>query len=172
MENQKSEEKSEEEVKQAYVDARRIAQSIMRRFSGSHQLVSVEDFVQDGMLGWLEGKSMYYSMIDSFRKQAMISNHSYKKRGIKEPDLTSFNEDMHSNVNDSPVHEWDTLIDAQKVLERVRQVKDDAQQFALLGYLYFDMSLREIGDILGKSHEWVRKFLIEPELKLIKEEFK
>jgi DNA-directed RNA polymerase specialized sigma24 family protein len=168
VENQKS----PAEVEQAYTVARRIARSIMRRFAGSHQLVSFEDFVQDGMLGWLEGRSMYFSMIDAFRKQAMMSNYSYKVKDMKEPGLTSFNEDVHSMTHENPVHEWDKHIDAQAILERIQRVDDDAQQFALLGYLYFGMSLREIGDVLDKSHEWVRTYLIEPELRLIVEEFK
>jgi DNA-directed RNA polymerase specialized sigma24 family protein len=168
VENQKT----ELETQQAYKVARRIAQSVMRRFAGSHQLVSYEDFVQDGMLGWLEGKSMYFAMIDSFRRQAMMSNYSYKVKGMKEPGLTSFNEDVHSMTHENPVHEWDNQIDAQDILERIQRVDDDVQQFALLGYLYFGMSLREIGEVLDKSHEWVRTYLIEPELSLIREEFR
>jgi DNA-directed RNA polymerase specialized sigma subunit len=167
MENQKT----DEEVEQAYNVARKLARYVMRRTAGCRQLVSFEDFVQDGMLGWLEGKDMFFAMIDAFRKQAMMSNYSYKKKGMKEPGLTSFDEMMHSTEVENPTHEWDKQIDAQKVLKRIQGITDEATKFALLGYLYFGMSLREIAEILERSHEWVRLYLIEPELSKIREEF-
>lgn len=161
-------EKTDMEVQSAYTMARRIAKSVMRTLSTPS--MGFDDFVQEGVVAWLEGKSMYYGMIDAFRSQAKLSPYSYTTKGMKEPEVLQFNEEM-DGVNEE-ASEIATKIDAERILKRIQSVQNDQQQFALLGYLYFGMSLREIGTVLEKSHEWVRTYLVEPELKKIREEFK
>jgi len=161
-------EKTDEEVKAAYNVARRIAKSVMR--SRTTAGMAYEDFVQEGVLAWLQGQSIYYGMIDAFRKQAALSPYSYGVKGIAEPEILSFDEELDSNKDDESSR-LDTLLDAEKILKRIQAIPNDILQFALLGYLYFGMSLREIAGVLEKSHEWVRTYLVEPELKKIREEF-
>lgn len=163
-------EKTEGEVKSAYTVARRLAKHVVGKLSTlNSSSMGYEDFVQEGMLAWLEGKSMYYGMIDAFRKQSMIAPYSYVTKGMKEPQVLPFDESIDAPCDDT--EEVDKHIDAQKILARVQAVDDELVQFALLGYLYFGMSLRDIGEVLEKSHEWVRLYLINPELKKIREEF-
>ena len=162
--------RSDVEVESAYKVARRVAKSVMRKVSTLNSCpMGFEDFVQEGMIAWIEGKSMYYGMIDAFRTQAMISPYSYGVKGVKEPQMLQFEEDLDGVSNPSTGIE--IAIDAERILKRIQSVPDEIQQFALLGYLYFGMSLREIGRVLEKSHEWVRTYLVEPELKKIREEF-
>ena len=164
-------EKTDAEVKAAYSVARSIAKNVMRSKVSTlnSTCMAYEDFVQEGVLAWLEGKSMYYGMIDAFRKQALISPYSYGVKGVKEPQVLPYQEEFDGYIN--PLHDLETAIDAQKILKRIQSVEDPIKQFALLGYLYFGMSLRDIAEVLDKSHEWVRTYLVEPELKLIREEF-
>jgi len=163
-------EKTDAEVKVAYIIARRMARNIMRKMSTVNSTpMSYEDYVQEGVMAWLEGRSMYYGMIDAFRKQALISPYSYNLKGVKEPLVIPFDENNHGSQD--PSEDTEITVDAEKILKRIQEVPDDIQQFALLGYLYFGMSLREIGAVLEKSHEWVRTYLVEPELKKIREEF-
>jgi len=163
-------EKTDSEVQAAYNVARRIAKTVMRKVSTINtSSMAFEDFVQEGVIAWLEGKPMYYGMIDAFRAQAMISPYSYGTKGVKEPQMVLFDENIDSS-NDCTAA-VDISIDAERILKRIQKVPNDIQQFALLGYLYFGMSLREIAGVLEKSHEWVRTYLIEPELKKIREEF-
>jgi len=163
--------KTDAEVKSAYAVARRVAKSVMRKVSTlNSNSMGFDDFVQEGMMAWLEGKSMYYGMIDAFRAQAKLSPYSYNVKGMKEPQVFQFDEAIDS-INEN-AEDIATKIDAERILKRIQAVENAQQQFALLGYLYFGMSLREIGTVLEKSHEWVRTYLVEPELKKIREEFK
>jgi hypothetical protein len=163
-------EKTNTEVMLAYTVARRVAKGVMRKVSTLNSTcMAYEDFVQEGVMAWLEGKSMYYGMIDAFRSQAMISPYSYNTKGVKEPQVLPFEDGLDGFTN--PTEAIDNAIDAQKMLKRIQAVEDPIKQFALLGYLYFGMSLREIAEVLDKSHEWVRTYLVEPELKIIREEF-
>jgi DNA-directed RNA polymerase specialized sigma24 family protein len=164
-------EKTDVEVQSAYSVARRIAKSVMRKVSTlNSNSMGFEDFVQEGMMAWLEGKSMYYGMIDAFRSQAKMSSYSYTTKGMKEPEVLLFNDEIDGATDEAA--EICNRIDAERILKRIQAVDNEQQQFALLGYLYFGMSLREIGTVLEKSHEWVRTYLVEPELKKIREEFK
>jgi DNA-directed RNA polymerase specialized sigma24 family protein len=162
-------EKTDAEVKAAYNVARRIAKSVMR--SRTTAGMAYEDFVQEGVLAWLQGRSIYYGMIDAFRRLAPISPYSYGVKGVKEPEMVSFVEELYTQYDDDERDRIDTLLDAEKILKRIQEIPNDVLQFALLGYLYFGMTLREIGSVLEKSHEWVRTYLVEPELKKIREEF-
>lgn len=162
---------TEVEIQAAYSVARRIAKSVMRKMASLRpNSMGFEDFVQEGMVAWLEGKPMYYRMLDAFHKQTMMSPYSYNVKGMPEPQAVRFEDEFDGASN--PDCEIEVALDAEKVLKRIQAVPDEAQQFALLGYLYFGMSLRDIGEVLEKSHEWVRTYLVQPELKKIQEEFK
>jgi DNA-directed RNA polymerase specialized sigma24 family protein len=132
--------------------------------------MDLDDFVQEGIVAWLEGKPMHFRMLDAFHKQTRMSKYAYSVKGMTEPVEFQHTDELDNPVNTIP--DLEMAIDAEKILKRIQSVENDHQQFALLGYLYFGMSLREIGEVLEKSHEWVRTYLVEPELKKIREEFK
>lgn len=167
-------EKTPQEVEVAYKVARKLASSVVNRMRSSHShYVDFDDFVQEGMVAWLEGRNMYRAMIDAFAKAAKMSKYSYGTKGMKEPrtvEITSLEEDP--NLTADPQEEFVNHIDASRILERIQKIEDEQVQFAILAYAYIGMSLREIATIFGKSHEWVRTYLIEPELTKIKGEFK
>jgi hypothetical protein len=165
-------EKTEGEVKSAYKMARRLAKHVMSKITPVNNSSSMgyEDFVQEGMLAWLEGKSMYYGMIDAFREQAMLGKYSYTTKGMTDPQVVPFNEEVDGHTDDES-EEVIKHIDAQKVMQRILAVENEQVQFALLGYLCYGMSLRDLGEVLEMSHEGVRLYLINPELKKIREEF-
>jgi len=166
-------EKTKEEIEVAYKIARVLAKSLMARFWSSHDhIMALEDYIQEGILGWLEGRSMYRSMIRAFSNTAKMSNYSYVVKGMREPHtvpLDDYVENEHATENICA--ELDKQVDASKFLDRILAIQDDKAQFAVLGYFYFDMSLRDIGEVLEKSHEWVRTYLINPEIEKLREEF-
>lgn len=131
-----------------------------------------EDYVQEGMIAWLEGRNMLHGMLDAFRKASALSVYAYK---VKKTQATKIVELDDSHSPEDYHDELDALIDtktmAQKVLNRIYSIADEQKQFALVAYVYLGMSLREIAEVFGKSYEWVRMYLIDEELKKIKEEF-
>jgi DNA-directed RNA polymerase specialized sigma subunit len=161
-------EKTEREVELAYNAARRIARSFVQKYSGVlPPSVDYEDYVQIGMLAWLESRDMYWEMIRALRKALEFSKYSYKVKKLPVPQMVEFDDERS---NRQPIEALEDKIDAQRILDRIYDVEDDRKQFALMGYLFLGMSLRDIGEVFEKSHEWVRTYLIEPELKKIREE--
>lgn len=165
---------TKEEVEAAYKVARRLATMVLNRVRSSHDhILDYDDFVQEGMLAWLEGRPMYESMIRAFTNSAKISNYSYKVKGVREPvtlSLDNMNDSEHPGEN--PYESLENKIDMNKILSRILEIKDEQAQFAVLAYFFFGMSLRQLGEVFEKSHEWVRTYLIEPELAKLREEFK
>lgn len=166
-------EKTPEEIEAAYAVARRLANSIVKRVRSSHDhYLDYDDFVQEGMVAWLEGRSMYHAMLRAFGKAAKMSYYSYKVKGMEEPRTITIDELMDSpSTGLELIEQLDRKVDAQKILRRILSIKDERAQFAVLAHFYFGMTLRELGIVFEKSHEWVRTYLIEPELKKLREEF-
>lgn len=167
-------ERTEQEIEVAYKVARKLANSVVSRVRSSHShYIDFDDYVQEGVLAWLEGRNMYRAMMEAFVKAAKMSKYSFNTKGMKEPrtvDIDSLSDVVAEEENVEAV--LVQRIDANRVLQRILAVSNEQVQFALLAYLYIGMSLREISQVFGKSHEWVRTYLIEPELARIKEDLK
>jgi hypothetical protein len=132
-----------------------------------------DDFVQEGILAWLEGRRMYPAMLRAFGKSAKMSYYSYSVKGMHEPQTLPLDDFVDSEASDTPdIEHLHDKVDASKIMRRITRIENEQIQFALLGYLYFGMTLRDLGEVFGKSHEWVRSYLIEPELVKLREEFK
>lgn len=160
---------SPKQVEIAYSVARRIARSF-DRLQQIQQVMDFDDFVQEGVLAWLEGRPMYLAMLDAFRRVAKLSQYAYSVKGLSDPPHTEFIEEMYTDTADSVEDELVENIDAQRVLDRIMSIKDETTRFVVTGSLYFGISLRDMGEVLGKSHEWVR-LLLDTQVQKLKEEF-
>lgn len=162
--------KTEREVELAYRAARRIARSFVSRYNGVlPPSLDFEDYVQEGILAWLEGRDMYWEMNVAFKKASKLSVYAYKVKKTPVPQSVEFEDDKNQ---EDRCAELECRVDAGKITERVYAIQDEKVQFAIMAYLLLGMSLREIGKVFEKSHEWVRTYLIEPELHKMREEFK
>lgn len=160
---------SPKEVEIAYSVARRIAKSLSRLLH-VQKVLDFDDFVQEGVLAWLEGRPMYLSMLDAFRRVANLSQYAYNIKGLPDLERLEFIEEAHTDVTESIEDELIENIDAQRIGDRIMSIEDETTRFVVMGSLYFGMSLRDIGEVLGKSHEWVR-LLLDTQVQKLKEEF-
>ena len=164
--------KTDEEVEAAYRVARKLANVLVKRMFSSHDhFTDYDDYVQEGMLAWLQGKDMYRAMTHAFSNAAKLSRYSFNVKKMAEPYTVPLTDDVADEIFDSPDDDLSTRIDANKILKRIMQIPNEQAQFAVLGYLYFGLSLRDLAEIFEKSHEWVRTYLLEPEITKLREEF-
>jgi len=164
--------KTDEQIRAAYEVAHRLAKSVLKRMKTNRaSIFDEDDLVQEGMVAWLEDRNMYYSMIRAIRDSSVLSRYAYDVKGLHDPFVTSLDDtDISATAEDT--QDWmASVIDATAAWKRVMEIKNDDARFAVLSYTLDIMSLRELGRVFEKSHEWVRTFLIEPELKKIREEF-
>lgn len=168
--------KTDEEVNRAYDVARKLAKACMRHMLFNNKTVfhiDEEDLVQEGMIAWLTGESnMYARMVRVIRDAKMGSRYQYDQKGLSDINvfpIESFPED--TSVDEEAEDRMLDHIDAKPLLERIERIPNKDARLALTAYLMYDVSLRELGELFEKSHEWVRKHLIQPELKKIREEF-
>lgn len=156
------------EIEVAYRTAKKIANQFIRSRKRLPDM-DFDDFVQEGVLGWLEGRNIYYAMASAYRYASKFHDYDYRVKGITDPVMVEFNEETHTEADcleESVVQ----ALDAGRIIERILEIEDDTVQFILLGAHYFGMSLRELSVVLGKSHEWVRTILVE-QTKILREEF-
>lgn len=160
--------KTDKEVELAYRAARKIARSFVRRYNSiMTPTADFEDYVQTGMVEWLEGRDMYWGMIRELRRSLEFSKYLYKVKQMPAPHMVEFEDDRHDrDLKD----EIERKIDAQPILDKIYAIEDEQKQFALVAYFLLGLSLREIAQVFEKSHEWVRTYLIDPEIKRIREE--
>ncbi|MFH1738364.1 MAG: hypothetical protein ABIH23_05105 [bacterium] len=165
-----AEKKTELEIKAAYAVATKLARKFMKHTHADiyRPHMDLEDFVQDGILAWLEGRPMYYAMLDSYRASSPLSRWDREVLGLVEPTATEFKDNISA---EDVLSDIEVKIDSDKIIRRIQSIKDENVRFATLAYLYFGMSLREIGAVLGQSHESVRQNIILPEIKRLREEF-
>lgn len=164
--------KTAQEVEMAYRAARKIARSFVVKYNGVlPPTVDFDDYVQTGMVAWLEGRDMYWAMIRELRKALEFSKYSYKVKKMTLPKRVELTADVPDSGRDIEKELADQL-DAKKIADRIYAIKDETRQFAMIAYFFLGMTLRDIGEVVGKSYEGVRTFLIEPELKRIREELK
>ncbi len=142
--------KTKETPEQAYEMAWRAA----RVFSRNHKLphMDVEDYVQEAMIGWFQGRNIYYAMISAFRKAAPLSLHTFKARGgTAIPHFVAFDETYgeatHVNLEDK--------IDQRRVTQLIEEIDEERVQFVIKAMFYMGMSAVEISEILQCSRAWV-----------------
>lgn len=161
---------SPEQIAMAYSTARRIAKyftSVLQR----RTILDFEDYVQEGVLAWLEGRSMFLRMLTAYSMSGKLSRYAYLIKKAQDPISVEFDDrGGTTGVTDSCEDDVVAHIDYERVRDRIMAIKDDTVQFIIMGSLYFGISLRELGTILGMSHEAVRK-IRDSHVKQIREEF-
>lgn len=167
---EKTEEKTDEEIKEAYKFAWNLARKVYSNFRIEmyRPYLDVADFAQEGILAWLEGRNMYFAMIDFTRAHSCFPRWHRKNNDLKDPIHVSFDERMVES-DSNPEDEAEMRIDAAKIRARINQIEDADARFAVLGKLYFGMSYRELADVIRCSHERVRKLVDEHVQKIKKE---
>ena len=65
------------DISKMYSIARRIANMFYRRHNLTY--LDRDDFVQEAMLGWMQGRPMYFAMMDAFRRAAPLARSQVGK---------------------------------------------------------------------------------------------
>src|SRR4030042_246466 len=131
--------------------------------------LDVDDFIQEGVWSWLEGRDMYYGMITAYRQASPVSRWDRETKGVVEPSFVEYVDSIHP-TDDCGFEQADARLDAAKIISRIDKIADADVQFGVQAYFLFGLSLREIAEVVGKSHETVRRWLM-PTIKMLKEEF-
>ena len=163
-----TEEKTEREIAIAYSVARRIAASFMtpERIALYRPHMEMEDYIQEGVLGWLEGKDIYRAIVTAYRKDSPVTWWR-RAKGDKEPSFVPLQDDALLEDPTDNIARSEQRMDAEKILALLDNIEDDTKRFAVCANLYFGMSLRQIAEVLGSTHETVRK-MIKPEIEEIR----
>ncbi|KKM91373.1 hypothetical protein LCGC14_1229150 [marine sediment metagenome] len=140
----KRKEPSKDEVDKMYGIANRLANSFYTKYFLTY--LDKQDFVQEAMLGWLQGRPMLYAMMDAFRKAAPLARSQIGKLAIPRLTLLTW------GIKDPNAGE-ETIIKAvllSQLREVISEKMDEVTQDVMNRYFFKDGSetLKEI----GKSH--------------------
>ncbi|KKN52242.1 hypothetical protein LCGC14_0614620 [marine sediment metagenome] len=142
---------TEKEIEIAYVRARKEA----RVFHQTHFMptVTIEDYVQDCMEGWLKGHNMYLSLLDSFRRLAPLTRYQFKK----DPFIPQVVHHTGGNIVDD--EETVAKIEQVVLLSQLREIipeKVDTVTAVIMDRYYFHGdTLAEIAYHFDRSTAWV-----------------
>lgn len=145
-----------------------ICRSAVNRYYGRSALqyvaphVDKEDLAQDCIIGWLEGKDIYMTLLMKARSLMPINNVTYAK-GKTDP--VSFVEFDEANFEtDTDMY---TKVLAQECMDKI---EDGRIRFVLEAYYIMEMTLAEIADILELSSRASVHYLRERGLSIIRGE--
>lgn len=146
-------------------DAYKLAQNLARRFAQNHTLPSIdeEDYAQEAMLGWLQNRNMFFTMVDAFRRAAPLSYSSWQKNPGNPPypvfvEIKEFL-DADPAALDS-IDSCENALFAEQIKRYILEViQDDVMQVALISYLFLGASKYKIACMLHKSQDGVSKLL-------------
>lgn len=152
--------KTEEEVKKAYG----LARTMGRMFAETHQKMvhhlDADDYTQEAIIAWMEGKHIPYKLVDLYRKESPIGRREWIKKKGRVTSVDPVNVDDIENLLPSEV---DVEADAEKQirLKAIQKVVDDMidprQQIIMILHYVYDKSLTEIGQGLGLSKSYTSK---------------
>ena len=153
---------TDKQIEEAY----RIARIIAKRFCATHFIahLDVEDYVQEGVLGWLEGRNIYHAIIDAFRNAAPIDKMMYKP-GMHIPEMVHYGvhvpESIGKAISYDPTNAMEDFIDSRdmidKILDFTHQLPEKVQ-FCVLGSYYYGLTLADIAEIMGVNIRFVSEW--------------
>ena len=152
------------EIKEAY----RISKMIARNFTRNHHIafLDLEDYIQEGVMGWLEGRNIYHAIIDAFRKAAPIDKMAYRP-GMEIPETVHFGihlPEQLSQMSHDPISTLEKELDSKDLIDQILDATHQLPekiQFCVLGSYYYGMTLSEVGDTLGVTVGMVSRWRTE-----------
>jgi DNA-directed RNA polymerase specialized sigma24 family protein len=148
-------------------DAYKLAQNLAHRFAQNHTLPSIDedDYVQEAMLGWLQNRNMFFTMVDAFRRAAPLSYSAWQKNPNSPPypvflELQEFLDE--DPTTQETIESCENALFADQVRRYIlEEIQDDVMQVALISYLFLNTSKYKIACMLHKSQDGVSKLLKE-----------
>ena len=142
---------TEKEIEIAYARAKKEA----RVFYQNHFMstVTLEDYVQDCMEGWLKGQNMYLTLLDSFRRLAPLTRYQFRK----DPFIPQVVHHTGENIVDD--EETVAKLEQAVLLSQLRKIipeKMDEDSSEVLDRYYFrGETLADIAKSFDKSVAWI-----------------
>ena len=130
------------EIKRVQDICRNVVRSYCNSNKGLQWLaphVEQQDLVQDCLVGWLEGKNIYYTLQMKCRSLMPINNVTYRKDPDKKISFVEFDESLFASDDDI----YNKLL-AQDAMDKI---KDEKIKFILDAFYILEMSGPEIAKV-------------------------
>lgn len=137
---------SDEKIKQIYSLARKVASRVMHKYRVSY--LDEEDFVQEAVMGWLEGRNLYLAAMDALRKYGPLTKDEASRK-VRPPEfIDSEDPDLILTSGTGPSSMEHHVLSSQ-ILDIILSIDDREEQYAVLASYFGDLSLQDISHDLG-----------------------
>ena len=145
-------------LERAIERAKHLGRRHYNRWKSWPQILDADDYAQEAMIAYLEGRAQRHGMVDAFRKQQL--GGSQKGEGRRYPEFSALVEGGTGDLGDG----WDGVrrLERGVLLGQIRnQIKGlPIRTQHMMGLYYFGgYTMREIGKIFDRTDSWVHQVL-------------
>ena len=133
----------DEKLKKIYSLARKIAHNVSSKYHISY--LDEEDFAQEAVMGWLEGRNMYLATLDALRRYGPLTKDGVAR---KEVPPNFINLEDGDALFSKEVSVEDKIL-ADQVMQVIQDMPDYEPQYAVLASFFGEDSLQTISHNLG-----------------------
>lgn len=153
---------TEKYIERAYQKAKNLARSYAKTHSNTH--LDSDDFTQEAMIAFLEGRNMGFGLIDAYRKAAPLTRSQVGR--IPSPIFRQVFD--HTLIDEESENALNRAVLTRQLREAIAQM-EPINQDVIDRYYRQEQTLKEIGEAYGKSRTWVSN-RIEGTIRKLQEE--